>query len=458
MTARLHFFLTLLLTLVADLAVAQDSVTRGDALRRREYQTYSTLTYYVDPTGADTNACTASGTAACATVTGALNKVPLHLNNNVTINVANGTYTDTVVISNFSFRGASTVTLSITGSLTGFTVATGTNTGSITAFSDQPDTGSSLGTLTDSGQSWTVNDLKGRFIEITSGAQSGAVRPIINNTATAVSFAGSFATDPIIGVTYRISTPGAVWSSGGVSSVSGLLGRGTFTLSGIDQTVALTFSNNLLNNIQLGNSRIVTASGAGLNLTASRLTVPLSTPIYVFANSNAPALNVLPVPTSASFGGTLVFGNVYLRSAGTTQAALSMTEGSATLSSGGTIYLEGPYGMALNGAGFMASTSTRTSIIMDCGSSTAGIYLDGATSGRANIPSRINVYNTYFINCPTAFSLSNGARGRVGSGGTKTFSGVTNQVTLDGTVYTYSDVQSIYGHVMTPHGTFFRIE
>ena len=50
----------LLLLLFASAAAAQPQMTRGGALKRRAYQTYSTITLYVDPTGSNENPCTSS--------------------------------------------------------------------------------------------------------------------------------------------------------------------------------------------------------------------------------------------------------------------------------------------------------------------------------------------------------------------------------------------------------------
>ena len=143
---------SLLIVLLASFAFAQDGVTRGDALRRREYQTYSAVTLFVDPTGADTNACTASGTAACATVTGALSKLPRFIRQNVVINVATGAYSTSFNVQSFTFDPG--VSLTIDGETVLATLTTGTPTGTFTAVT--LNSAASLATLTDSGQSWTV--------------------------------------------------------------------------------------------------------------------------------------------------------------------------------------------------------------------------------------------------------------------------------------------------------------
>lgn len=140
--------LLLVLALLFSEAVLADGITRGDALRRREYQTSATVALFVDPTGSDTGTCTGTGTAACATVTGALAKLPRFLRNNVTIDVANGAYTDAFTVQDFVSNNDST--LIIRGTMVNSTPATGTATGTLTAVN--VNTSAALGTLLDSSQ------------------------------------------------------------------------------------------------------------------------------------------------------------------------------------------------------------------------------------------------------------------------------------------------------------------
>lgn len=180
---RFIYFLSLISALVL---AGEPQVTRGDALKRREYQTYAAVTLYVDPTGSDSNACTASGTSACLTLQGALNKLPRFIRNNVTVNVAAGTYVGNwqAVFTMEVGASAAIPSFNVTGpSMSTFTPATGSATGTLTSVSQQA---VPLSTLADTGQSWTVNDLRGRFIRFTSG--SGSTKLIIANTATTITY------------------------------------------------------------------------------------------------------------------------------------------------------------------------------------------------------------------------------------------------------------------------------
>ena len=66
-------------------------------------------TYYVDPTGNDSNSCTASGSSACLTVQGAVNKAAA----GDTIDVAAGTYSGNIIVPS----GLDNLTIAGTGSV-----------------------------------------------------------------------------------------------------------------------------------------------------------------------------------------------------------------------------------------------------------------------------------------------------------------------------------------------------
>ncbi len=89
----------LLLSLLASTALAQPAVTRGDALRHREFRVYASMDLYVDAaSGDDAFPCTV--TLPCATFTRAMNSVPYFIPHGyeVTIHVAAGTYPEGVAL------------------------------------------------------------------------------------------------------------------------------------------------------------------------------------------------------------------------------------------------------------------------------------------------------------------------------------------------------------------------
>ncbi len=126
----------------------------------------------------------------------------------VNVAVADGTYAAGLGMYDFRFDPINPTNgafIQFTGNLANATVATGTATGTATAGS--AGSGSTFGTLTDGAQTWTVNDLKGKMINITGGTGSGQVRQISSNTATDITVVGTW-TAPTGTSTYAVSTWG----------------------------------------------------------------------------------------------------------------------------------------------------------------------------------------------------------------------------------------------------------
>jgi hypothetical protein len=440
-----------------------EGVTRGDALKRREYQTYAPVTLFVDPTGSDTNACTASGAAACATLTGALAKLPKNLRHNVTINVATGTYTDLAALTGFKFESTTATATSFTvlGMQVTFTPATGTGTGTITAFVDQPDTVTTRGVLTDGTQSWTTDDLRGRFLEITSGAASGQVRPIAENTATTITFVGAFATDPVIGDSYRISTPGPVWTSNGLNQIRGNSGFGSIRVESLQQQ-AMTIGDNTLSSIQIAGMRVIGTTSA-VSVQTSRLTLS-STPPNFIEGGTGPGLNILPVATST--WAQVTVGTSLIRTNATTVGALNSAGGAVAIifGSGTTAYFQAPNAtttasgvVSVQGTDVLFPPNTRSGLIVDCGGVANSVGLGGLGQTNSVLHRRARVEMTYslFLNCTTAVRVTNGYSVNVQQPGYfLTYSGVTNEWLIDGAPYTQAFIQSLSpALVATPRGT-----
>lgn len=203
----------LLLALVSSLALAQGNtgqsttgISRGNGLRIPEYKTTQAMSYFVDDAlGSDANTCTASGASACATIQGAINKIPKLLQHGVTVTVAAGTYSG-FFLSDFQCDpGVQQTTGGIMvdgfAAFTNSTLATGSATGTATASS--AGSGTTFGTLTDAAQTWTVNDLVGRFV-----TAAGQTRVISSNTGTVITIVGTW-TNPGT-VAYTIQDPGVI--------------------------------------------------------------------------------------------------------------------------------------------------------------------------------------------------------------------------------------------------------
>ena len=187
-----------------------DTITRLDGghpsltLTDPTYATQAAVNLYVDPTGSDSNACTSSGSSACLTLQGAESRIPKLARHPVVVSVAAGHYTG-LGIYGHSFDPASVTNgayISWVGALTNATVATGTATG--TATGGTAGSASAFGTIIDSGQSWTSNNLKGFILEKTGGTGVGEKRIITSNTSTTITAAGNWTAPAAGSTTYAI--------------------------------------------------------------------------------------------------------------------------------------------------------------------------------------------------------------------------------------------------------------
>jgi hypothetical protein len=93
-----------------------------------------------------------------------------------TINVGAGTFPG------FSLAGAQ-YDIKIQGTRNLATLATGPSTGTATS--------GGLRSLTLTGAGWTVNDLRGRYVNVTAGAGAGQILPVMKNTTDTITFAGN---------------------------------------------------------------------------------------------------------------------------------------------------------------------------------------------------------------------------------------------------------------------------
>lgn len=214
------------------------TINRGDLLRNRQYQSVSTLNLFVTSAGSDLNACL-DASAPCLTIPGALSKLPKVLQYPTTISVGTGTFAG-ALISGFEIKpaGVAGAWLSIVGTMSNVTPATGTATGTLTGATAGTAGTLTFATATDSGQTWTVNDLRNRWISITGGTGSGQVRAIASNTGTAITIAGAWVTTPTAGSTYAIVTPGTTIDTGvsvpaASSNAASALNGGKFVLYGV---------------------------------------------------------------------------------------------------------------------------------------------------------------------------------------------------------------------------------
>lgn len=437
--------------LLLGLLLAQN-VVAGGSISKTSVQAATTaaLTFYVDPAGSNANTCTASGASgACATLAGALARVPNVLRHNVTINVAAGAYGVPFAVSGFQINSG--VTLAITGTMSAVVPATGTASGTTTSAAGGSASGPA--NVTDSLQTWTTSNLVGKYINFTSGALAGQAFPITANTATVITFASN--TSAGTGSTYTLIEPGSTFISTTGATLADCFGAGSLTVtslhiertSGVSMTATASIRSTLTNSTVKSASTAILQSGGLMVLTRS------------FADGLT-GLNVTPSSSIATTYPSGIASNSFLRSTtgSAVQFATATSANSVTFS-----YLETASGIGL--ANFASYNTAASQNWVACTTSGIGIQagrvltaggmsfasaavsantrVSGCTTGLlAYGKAQISVASITIANTTTGFSAVEGGivdlRGSV-----PTFSTVTNETSLDGTVYTIAALDAL---------------
>lgn len=189
---------------LADIATSGTvTITRGGFLRQDEYATEGALDLFVDPAGDDGNDCLTLATA-CLTGQAAIDRIPKRIRDPVTITASAGSFAG-VNLSGFVTDTATDPAVGayivLTGTLVNATLASGTATGTATGGTLGSDT--TYGTIMTT-NTFTVNDLRARTVELTGGTGSGQLREIVSNDVTTVTIAGAWSVAPDATTTYAI--------------------------------------------------------------------------------------------------------------------------------------------------------------------------------------------------------------------------------------------------------------
>lgn len=312
--------------------------------------TTGNVTFYVDATGSDSGPCTGTGTNACATYQGAFKKIPKNIRHLATIVPVAGNYAG-YRVSGFTFDSSWTAAAPV-GILVdcptpiNVTPTTGSASGTATAGSAGSTT--TYGTLTDSTATWTTNDvaLVGQLLFIDTGTGSGQVKVITQNTATALTIAGTW-TAPVAGSTYSIRKPTAIVTSAApaIQSPTGLavLSAGIVlednNMGAIGTASSTTGGNITLRNCGMsvaGLQTILVSGNTNLNLIQNTI---LGTTTGGITASNGARLAALAssviMSTTGSAGAvtgaSVIFNNSYLF--GGVTASGSLGSGATTITS-----------------------------------------------------------------------------------------------------------------------------
>jgi hypothetical protein len=169
----------------------------------------ATITYWVDQaTGSDSNDGLTELTAF-ATLEHATDLIPLGNANLVTIKVNAGTYNETLNL--LSFKIGSQIDI-VGQDWTAVTPTTGVSSGTFDG-SFTPDPTKHVAVC--AGAGWTSGDLRGKFVHITSGANSGAYLPIVDNDAdtlwlTMCTVSGASFARVLTSATFDFAIPAAI--------------------------------------------------------------------------------------------------------------------------------------------------------------------------------------------------------------------------------------------------------
>lgn len=264
-----------------------------------ETVTTGSITSYVATTGNDSTGNGTSG-APYATLQKALDVLPRTDRYSVLINMGAGNFAG-ATIDGFEIRSAPDIStgygvMEIRGTMTLVTPAGGTGSGTISGYSAA--SGATPAVVTDSGQAWVVDELKGKFLVLQSGTgypgteSTPPILPIVNNTATTLTVLGP---TTAIGATYQIQDQGT-WITSATTPASSTGTTGT-ALS----TSAFNFT-----------------ACSGLGLCISRIGITLSTALPRLINSlgniNLRFIAVKQIVSSGSVvGGILIDGGGMLR-------------------------------------------------------------------------------------------------------------------------------------------------
>jgi len=428
--------------------------------------TTENMTLYCDPSGNDGNPGTLD--QPCRQPAGALAKVPKRLRHLVDIRLAAGSYQGFEVSSFVAeSQPGRVVGLRIGGDLIAATVATGSATGTCSSAANGSAATATFATLTDSTQTWTVNDLKGKFVTITSGALANSSFVITSNTSTQITVAGvTWSTLPT-GATYSIQAPGAFISTsvnpsgpipaypatsaanGAVAinftGCEGSITNRSFRLEKIGVSVAGAMVAAVGTQYTVGSVIIDTCTFSGQ--TSGQIFLPNGTGLMTIRNcAMSSGGTVSGVATGVNYsdlvGNISVLGCLFSLTAGST--AISLRGGTVTMSTSlietsAGILLRGNARMQLTGGIRMTgcsvgiqTTTNNADSPFGCGlQSVSGLDISNCTTAVAldKVSSMVLTGNLSGSTNTTAFNLTHGARVQLSSGSTITGS---SEIVMDG--------------------------
>ena len=331
------------------------------------------FTFYVDPVlGNDANRGDDS-TAPKQTIASALASIPKTVSQPYTINLAAGTYSERVMIEGFNLLGSGSLT--INGTMAAVTPTTGNSTGTVASFTVATSAASVQSYITDSGQTLTAHDLKGKFVKFTSGPVSGTYYPIYDNDATNIYLVG--AAGMAASNTYAIMDQGSIVSATatGSSSSEGQCQIRNNTSSNVSTIGGTNICGIFINRVKFQNA----SAGSTSALSVS------TTDLLALTNCSVASISTVAVACVATGCAYVNFSRSYIQGmTGASLRALNVTN--CGVASFGNNYIKGSSGASSVGTvSFtnVGSVSLTSSAIEKTDTGGTVLYMTGVRAGQA---------------------------------------------------------------------------
>lgn len=434
-------------------------------------ETVANMTLYISPDGGNAGSC--SQAAPCQTLNGALRLVPKRIGHYVQILPAPGLYPpEHSIISDFNI--AENGVLEILGS---WQTATGVDGGSTSGALSSVSWAHPFVTLSDSTQTWGTDTLKGKFVRV---IPDGGVGVVIGNDATTMTLAGVFSAGktPVASDAYELLDPAVVFQNDGGTQgtldpimIRGIAGRNVqsqgspvvVTSRLTLQRVAVRMTGSSFTSVSVGHTQ-----GPRIDLTEMSITGGAFATRGPIDALRLTQVSVLSTTSSAacSFSDAVKSWVGPTLCSSSTQPGLLVTEplraGFGTNLVAETTSASGA-AVRVRGAGSIetSSSGSNSGLIAICprASTGQGVWLGGSSGsffyfrGEAIVPAmtirncgvgiQADEPNTFFAvasrfehvadgGTPLAVSVTRGARVRIGP--VPTFSGISDELRIDGTV------------------------
>lgn len=380
--------------------------------------------------GSDSNACTDAG-APCLTIQGAWSKAPKFARHHVEITAACGSYTGANLVGaeQINDTQAASGGIIVQGTWANSVLASGSATGTATSGTasvngDGLDGGRAWvqATLTKTGAGWTVNDLTGRYLFISSGSASSATTwsVISSNTADTITVVG-FLSAPSATSVFAIQEPCSVIAT----AVPALPTALTTTPPVVSGTSGNSFniSGHFVGSSGLVVRRFATTATAGTVNIKNASGVALTN----FTNAVASTANKVTV-SGVGADGVVGVSNSYLAMGGSdTTSTIIQNSGVGGISVAGSLLVNGRIGLAISfGFGtiffsesrnifrgiarFAAATpsSITSSVIGGGGGQSEECVLVGSRNDGAGVSSSVTLDHVHFQNCDLAIEQGGG--------------------------------------------------